>query len=158
MGTEIGAGQSTEDGNRTLAEKLNHLFVTIHPPGRGEFMLDEVADAINRHGDTSITAAYLSQMRRGQRTNPSKNVLEALAWFFDVSPAYFFNDELAGRIEAELELVMAMRDTNVRGIAARAAGLSPQSLRAIAQIIEQARHIEGLPAGEAIESTPRRPG
>src|SRR4051794_22897931 len=98
MGTETGEQQRPEGATRTLAEKLNHLFATVHPPGRGEFMLDEVAEAISQQGETSITAAYLSQMRRGQRTNPSKNVLEALARFFGVSPAYFFDDELTGKI------------------------------------------------------------
>ncbi len=154
MGTEAGRQERQEGAARTLAEKLNHLFATVHPPGRGEFMLDEVAEAIIQQGETSITAAYLSQMRRGQRTNPSKNVLEALAHFFGVSPAYFFDDALAERIEAELGLIAAMRDANVRSIATRAVGLSTQSLRAIAQIIEQARHIEGLPTREEKDLMP----
>lgn len=127
---------------RTLAEKLNHLFATVHPSGRGEFTLDEVAEAINEHGEVSITSAYLSQMRRGQRTNPSKNVLEALAWFFGVSPAYFFNDELAGKIEAELELVVAMRRASVQQIALRAAELSEESLRNLSVLIEHWRELE----------------
>lgn len=141
MGTELG-GEQQRAATRTLAEKLNHLFATVHPSGRGEFTLDEVAEAINKHGETSITAAYLSQLRRGQRTNPSKNVLEALAWFFGVSPAYFFNDELAGKIEAELGLVVAMRRASVQQIALRAAELSEESLRNLSVLIEHWQELE----------------
>lgn len=147
MGTEAGRQERREGATRTLAEKLNHLFATVHPPGRGEFMLDEVAEAISQQGETSITAAYLSQMRRGQRTNPSKNVLEALARFFGVSPAYFFNDELAGKIEAELELVVAMRRASVQQIAMRAADLSEESLRNLAVLIEHWRELEQSATG-----------
>lgn len=131
----------------TLADKLNHLFATVHPPGRGEYTLDEVAEAIGQHGETTITAAYLSQMRRGQRTNPSKNVLEALAWFFGVSPAYFFNDEMAAKIVAQLELLAAMRRSSVHQIALRAADLSEESLRNLAVLIDHWRDLERSASG-----------
>lgn len=150
MGRETESEQRQEVATRTLAEKLNHLFATVHPPGRGEFMLDEVADAISQQGETTITAAYLSQLRRGQRTNPSKNVLEALARFFGVSPAYFFNDELAGKIEAELELVVAMRRASVQQIALRAADLSEESLHNLAVLIEHWRELERSATGPGL--------
>ena len=145
------AERNQQDAKRTLAEKLDHLFATVRPSGRGEFMLDEVADAINQHGEVKLTAVYVSQLRRGQRTNPSKNILEALAWFFGVSPAYFFNDELAGKIEAELELVVAMRRASVQQIALRAADLSEESLRNLAVLIEHWRELErsGTGSGKA---------
>ena len=109
MGADERTVQSNNASKRSLAEKLDHLFATIYPPGRGEFMNEEVVAAINGHGETTLTPGYLSQLRRGLRTNPTKSVLEALAWFFGVSPAYFFNDERAGKIEAELELGGSMR-------------------------------------------------
>lgn len=142
METESGTEQRKEGAARTLAEKLNHLFATVHPPGRSEFKLEEVAEAINQRGDAKLTPAYLSQMRHGQRDNPSKNLLEALAWFFGVSPAYFFNDEMAGKIEAELELVVAMRRASVQQIALRAADLSEESLRNLAVLIDHWRELE----------------
>ena len=37
-------------GDHVLAQRLNHLFVTVHPAGRGPYTLREVADAINRRG------------------------------------------------------------------------------------------------------------
>lgn len=126
----------------TLAEKMNRLFATVHPPGRGEYTLDEVAEAIGADGKVTMSAAYLSQMRKGQRTNPSKNVLEALAHFFGISPAYFFDDEAVARIDAQLELLAAMRNSNIRQIALRAADLSPESLKNLAVLVEHWRQLE----------------
>ena len=57
---------------------------------------------------------------------------------------YFFDDEIADRLDADLELLVAMRDPAVREVALRAAGLSPESLAAIAALIDRAREWEGL--------------
>ena len=130
----------------SLADKLNHLFATMRPSGRREYTLEEVAEEITRRKGVSISHTYIWQLRTGRRTNPSMNVVEALADFFGVSPAYFFDDEVAARIEAELRLLAALRDTSVRQIAFRAAGLSPQSLTRIAELVEHVRQLEGLPA------------
>jgi transcriptional regulator with XRE-family HTH domain len=84
-------------------------------------------------------------LRKGVRDNPTKRHLEALADFFGVAPAYFFDDAAARRIDAELALLTAMRDTSVRQIALRASGLSPKSLDAIIEMVERVRELEGLP-------------
>ena len=128
----------------TLAEKLNHLFETVHPPSRPEFSSEDVAESIRARGGPTISATYIWQLRKGIRDNPTKKHLEALADFFGVTPAYFFDEEAAERIEAELELLTALRDAPVRKVALRASGLSPQSLRAIAEMIERVRELEGL--------------
>jgi transcriptional regulator with XRE-family HTH domain len=132
-------------GGRTLAQKLDHLFRTVHPATHGEYSFEEVAGAIRARGGPTISATYLWQLRRGLRDNPTKKHLEALAQFFGVSPAYFFDDEAAARIDAELALLVALRDGSVRRIALRAAGLSPESLGAITEMVERVRQLEGLP-------------
>jgi transcriptional regulator with XRE-family HTH domain len=137
----------TKPPRRTLAERLDHLFRTIHPRGRGEYSYEEVAEAIRARGGPTISATYLWQLRKGVRDNPTKKHLEVLADFFGVSPAYFFDDEAAARIEAELELLVALRDRPVRQLALRAFGLSPESLAAIAEMIERVRQLEGLSEG-----------
>jgi transcriptional regulator with XRE-family HTH domain len=147
MSAEAANGQNPQGAKRTLADKIDHLFVTVRPARGGEFRLNEVVDAINQRDGEKLTAAYLSQLRSGQRANPTKGVLEALAWFFGVSPAYFFDDEVAGRIEAELELVMAMRRASVQQIALRAADLSEESLRNLAVLIEHWRELERSASG-----------
>ena len=129
----------------TLAAKLDRLFRTIHPPNKAEYSFEDVASAIRASGGPTISATYIWQLRKGLRDNPTKRHLEALAGFFDVSPAYFIDDEVAARIDAELDLLVALRDAPVKQIALRAAGLSPESLAAITDVIERVRQLEGLP-------------
>lgn len=133
---------------RSLAAKLDRLFKTVHPADRGEYSYEEVANALKERGGSTVSATYLWQLRKGLRDNPTKRHLEALADFFGVTPAYFFDEEAAERIDAELELLAALRDASVRGVALRAAGLSPDTLQAIRGIIEQARRLEGLGDGD----------
>jgi transcriptional regulator with XRE-family HTH domain len=139
------AGQSNAAG---LAIRLNHLFETVHPPGRGPYSNEEVARAIRAQGG-DISRAYLSYLRNGERTNPTLQHLDALARFFGVTPAYFFNDDVAAEVSAELELAVALRDAGVRAVALRAAGLSPRGLHAVAAMIEEVRSLEGLPKDPA---------
>jgi transcriptional regulator with XRE-family HTH domain len=131
--------------NGTLAAKLDHLFRTVRPRTGGEYTFEDVAEAIREKGGPTISATYLWQLRKGVRDNPTKRHLEALAGFFGVPPAYFFDDDQASRIDAELALLSAMRDAPVRQIALRANGLSAESLGAIAEMIDRVRQLEGLP-------------
>lgn len=135
-----------EAGPPSLAWKLNRLFAAVHPAGRGEYSPEEVARSISSKGEGSISPAYIYLLRGGQRDNPTKRHLEALAAFFGVSPAYFFDDEVARKIDAQLELLAAMRDADVRHVALRANGLSTESLHVISRMIEHTRQLEGLGA------------
>ncbi|GIH26572.1 XRE family transcriptional regulator [Acrocarpospora phusangensis] len=129
---------------RSLADKLDRLFRSVHPPDRGEYTFEEVAAALRAEDGPTISATYVWQLRKGIRDNPTKRHLEALAKFFGVPPAYFFDETATERIDAELALLNAMRDASVRQIALRAAGLSPKSLNAITEMVERVRELEGL--------------
>lgn len=131
--------------SRSLAERLEHLFRTVHPASQGEYSSEEVANAIAERGGATISATYIWMLRKGTRDNPTKKHIEALSDFFGVAPAYFFDDETAARIEAELAVVAALRDAAVHRVALRAAGLSPESLAALAEMIDRVRTLEGLP-------------
>ena len=133
---------------RTLAEKLDRLFRIVHPPGGGEYTYREVAAAMVRAGGPTISASYVWHLRTGLRDNPTKHHLEALADFFGVPPAYFFDDETAARIDAELEVALALRDPVLRRLAVQAAGLSRESLVALAEMVERVRQLEGLPPAQ----------
>jgi transcriptional regulator with XRE-family HTH domain len=127
---------------KSLAEKLDRLFDAVHPAGRGPYSNEEVAAAIQEQGGPTISGTYIWLLRKGQRDNPTKKHLEALSNFFGVPPAYFFDDEIAGPLGAELDLLVALRDASVRDIALRVAELSPDSLDAIRGMIEQVRQLE----------------
>lgn len=134
--------EPTESDQRTLAARLDRLFRTVHPGGRGEYSYEEVASAIRADG-VMISHTYVWQLRKGLRDNPTKRHLEGLAKFFGVPVSYFFDDDTTA-VDAQLELLAALRDQSVRSVALRTAGLSPASLKAIAGMIEHARAIEGL--------------
>lgn len=142
---------------RTLAEKIDYLFATVHPKNRGPYSYEEVASSIKKSGGPTISASYIWQLRTGAKDNPTMKHLEALAGFFGVPPAYFFNDESSERIAAELSTLAAMRDNQVRSVALRASGLSAETLRTIQGFIERARTLEGLSdEGEKEPRTRRR--
>ena len=143
--------------SRSLAERLDYLFHTVHPAGRGEYSSEEVANAIRDRGGPTVSATYIWMLRRGSRDNPTKKHLEALSDFFGVPPAYFFDDESAARIEQELAVVTALRDAAVHKVALRAAGLSPESLAALAEMIDRVRTLEGLPDEPDRGTTKDRP-
>ncbi|MFF5982714.1 XRE family transcriptional regulator [Streptomyces olindensis] len=128
----------------TFADRLNHLFRTVAPAGRGPYSTDEVARVISASG-VSISSSYIWLLRNGQRNNPTLRHIGALAKFFGVPPAYFFDDQVAEEVDAELEYLVSLRDAGVQRIALRAAGLSPESLQSISDIIERIRDLEGLP-------------
>jgi transcriptional regulator with XRE-family HTH domain len=136
------------DGSRgnVLAERLNRLFATVHPPGGKPYTLREAADAINAEaGATIISVSYLSQLRAGQRTEPSHSRLVAIARFFGVDVDYFSSDASAEDADQQIEFLTAMRDAGVRSVALRAHGLSESSLAAVRAVIENARRLEHLP-------------
>lgn len=128
-----------------LATKVDHLFSVVRPAEGDEYTFDEVAEAIKAQGGPTISSTYLWQLRKGLRDNPTKRHLEALAKFFGVPAAYFFDDAEAERIDAELALLSALRGAPVLQIALRARGLSAKSLETISDLVERVRELEGLP-------------
>ena len=138
----------TTDGGsqpaRTLSERVDHLFRTVRKPNQREYSNEEVSAAIAHDQGVSVSASYLWYLRTGQRDNPTFKHLNALARFFGVPPAYFFDDETTARVEAELALLAAVQDAGVRDVALRASGLSAKSLDAITDMINRVRELEGL--------------
>jgi transcriptional regulator with XRE-family HTH domain len=127
----------------TLAEKLNTLFDTVRDERGREFSNQRVAAAVG------VSDAYIGYLRRGERTNPTKANLEALARFFGVTPDYFFDSSTAERVAEqlrELRLLSRLRDAGALKVAMRLGGLSPGSLEAVAAMVDKLRELERLPA------------
>ena len=130
---------------KPLADRLDHLFRTRHPKDRGPFTPAEVATSINQAaGQRVISSTYVWQLRTGRRDNPTQRHLSALASFFGISPMYFFSDAETDQGTVSPELIAALQDDDLRDLALRADGLSERSLRAIKEMIESARAVEGL--------------
>jgi transcriptional regulator with XRE-family HTH domain len=129
----------------TFSARLNRLFDTVYPPGRGPHTSAEVIAALKAEGIT-MSAPYLSQLRSGNRTNPSSATMAALANFFRIKPAYFTDDEYYEKLDKELAWMASMRDDGVRRIALRTVGLSPQAQQDIVERVDELRKLEHLDA------------
>ena len=129
----------------TFAARLNRLFETVYPPGRGAHTSAEVIAALKAEGIT-MSAPYLSQLRSGNRTNPSSATMAALANFFRIKPAYFTDDEYYEKLDKELSWLASMRDDGVRRIAVGAVGLSPQAQQDVVDRVKELRRAEHLDA------------
>ena len=129
---------------RTLADRLNHLFAMVRPPGDArEYTGREVTAAIRGEG-IDISPSHLSELRRGLKANPTLRVMQGLAGFFQVRVAYLLgDDQVAEEVEAELELREAMRDAEVRDVAARVAGLDPNRRKAMYRLLTDSVHEHG---------------
>lgn len=126
----------------SFAERLDGLFKRVTNPATGaEYSYEQVAEGVRQKG-YEISAAYIWQLRKGQKDNPRLRHVLGLAEFFDVPPSYFVDDEVHKRIDAELDLLIKMRDTGVQDVAQRAYGLSATGLEAVTDMIEHVRRIE----------------
>ncbi|MCE7009790.1 XRE family transcriptional regulator [Kibdelosporangium philippinense] len=126
----------TEGTAPTLAAKIDKLFQIVRRPDGEQYTNEEVAAACREATGESFSATYLWQLRTGRRDNPTKRHMEALAEFFDVPVAYFFDDDQGKQIHAELELLGALRNAEVRNVALRAVNLSEDGLGTINDMID----------------------
>nr|WP_245997872.1 helix-turn-helix domain-containing protein [Nocardia pseudobrasiliensis] len=103
------------------------------------------AEAITRDTGTSISSAYLWQLRSGMKSNPTVAHLRAIAQFFGVPASYLVDEGPDEAIESQLSMLQAMKDSGIRNLALRASGLAPRTLAGIAAIVDRAREVENLP-------------
>ena len=129
----------------SFAARLDNLFKIAHPAGQPEASYQEVVDALAADGGPSISTTYLYMLRTGRRENPSIPLMQALAKYFNVPVAYFFDDDVAADLGGQLELLAALRDADVQRIALRSQGLSEDSRKTLADVIKQLRRADGLP-------------
>ena len=120
---EVAEGRSVGDeGIPGLAEKLNRLFLTVPAVTRtGLYSNDSAAAALAERGVT-VTGTHLSHLRTGRRDNPSARLLAGLADLFGLPIDYFFDPTMAEKVNAELEALSALRDSEARSLMLLAQG------------------------------------
>nr|BFD87573.1 helix-turn-helix domain-containing protein [Streptomyces sp. Xyl84] len=126
-------------------ERLRALIVALYPDERQRPGYARLAAQIRQTTGGTISATYLWELATGKKRNLTLEQLDVLAQFFGVPPEYFFDDEAAERVSAQLKLASALRDARVRNLALRADGLSPQTLDALLTMVNEARRIQQLP-------------
>lgn len=130
-----GTAAPPQDSGGSFGEKLEHLFATVHPSGRRPYSMEEVAAGIAQHGGEPISASYLWMLRKGQRDNPTIRAVEAIARFFGVPTAYFFDDTVAVRVDKDLELLAKLRDYGAKSFGLHSSDLSPEGQATIGKIV-----------------------
>lgn len=140
-----GQNEGLEPEEGQLARKINHLIATLYPDRRTRPGFAKLAQEILEKTGSSISTTYLWELATGKKRNLTQGTLTTLAAFFGVPSEYFLNDEVAARIDTQLELALALRNQKVRSIALRAEGLSDATLDSILTMLTQARKIERLP-------------
>jgi len=88
--------EGISDGS--LAEKLTLLFETRLSPDLDPFTLVEVAEGTGG----SISPTYLMNLRDGKFSNPSMSKVKALSKFFNVPITYFYDEDGASGLRAEI--------------------------------------------------------
>lgn len=139
---------------QTFAAKLAQLITTVHPPDRGSYSYREIEAGIKEHPG-AMTAAYVHQLATGKQPNPRKHYIEALSAFFGVPPNYFFDDDVAARIDRQITEVTAWRDEEARHIAERVVELGPRDRGAVANLIDNLREYDERPRAQRRR---RKPG
>lgn len=140
----VRADADAAGGTPSFAQKLDQLFQSVRSPSGGEYTYADVAAGITARGIATISDTYLCDLRNGTKENPRIRHVEALADFFGVPIAYFLDGDASARLFDRLETLPAAANANVRRIALRAVDLSPETLEAVAGMIERARQMEGL--------------
>jgi transcriptional regulator with XRE-family HTH domain len=134
----------------TLAEKVDRLFRTKSSPRGKEFTYREVASAISQQDSVTVSPAYVWQLRTGVKDNPKMRHLQALARFFEVSPAYFFDEELTAFRDGRARVRAAARSETLRRISTTLLGLSDDSLKTVLHLASRLRHLERVPTDEDV--------
>jgi transcriptional regulator with XRE-family HTH domain len=132
-----------------LADKLNHLFRVVRPRNGQEYSNEQVAAAISAGGVT-ISQSYIWQLRKAKKDNPTLRHLQALADFFGVPAAYFFDDDVAGRVNQQLELLKAEQarltelagSSDVQLMAMRAGELSAKGRKQVMDLLDVVYQLE----------------
>ncbi|NAZ84572.1 helix-turn-helix domain-containing protein [Kineococcus indalonis] len=84
--------RSEEPSPLSIAGRLERLITTAQRMGRGPMDSQQIATLTQELGHP-LTSSYISQLRRGSRTNPTIDSLRTLATVFSVPISYFFPAE-----------------------------------------------------------------
>jgi transcriptional regulator with XRE-family HTH domain len=104
--------------SESFAERLRHLFDTVHPKGRGPYSQAEVVEAIRAAGG-NMTPGYMSQLLSGKRSSPSWTTLRDICRVFAVPMDYFNDDDVYEEIKGYIAYIQDLRDAEDQNIEAR---------------------------------------
>ncbi|PBC36101.1 transcriptional regulator [Rhodococcus sp. ACPA4] len=102
----------------TFAERLRHLFDTVHPKDRGPYTQTEVVDMI-RFGGGKMTTGYMSQLLSGKRQSPGIETVRDICGVFHVPLDYFGDEETYEEVKEQIAWIQDLRESENQQVAAR---------------------------------------
>jgi transcriptional regulator with XRE-family HTH domain len=100
----------------------------------------------------SISAAYLAELRTGRKTNPSLEHIRQIAQAFGVRPGYFLDEEVAERVDRELDrLEERHRTSRLQELAARTASLDDDDRSLLADLVQRELEKRETPRSQGSE-------
>ncbi|WP_285241510.1 hypothetical protein [Pseudarthrobacter sp. MEB009] len=137
---------SSETPQIRLARKLNLLLDLYEAEGSEALTYPEINRHMIKRG-TPLSRSRWAYMRSGDSSLATDPVLlRNLAEFFGVDRHYLLDDvgEIPKLVEAQLELLRALRESRVRNFAARQLqGISPETLMKLRQVIDERQRAQG---------------
>lgn len=126
-----------------FSDQLNSLFDHSARIGRPITQV-QLAEALNARGH-QISHPYISQLRRGKRSNPSPEIVAILADFFGVDKDYFYLPADDPDFPTASKVIDILEQVPLRRLLAQADGLSDRSMSLVIEMAERLRHAEGCP-------------
>ena len=138
---------SENDPNLTdreiVAQKIELLLDVMRARGHEPASFTEIQEEMAKRG-IKLSRTRWFRIRKGSPdARPTPDLLRALADYFDVEDAYLLHrdGQVSDRVEAELNLLKALKLINASDVGARTIGdLSPEALNELAAAIEQFRN------------------
>ncbi|WP_129840358.1 hypothetical protein [Streptomyces sp. RFCAC02] len=94
-----------------------------------------MAVEIEQATGTSFSSTYLWELATGRKRNVTADHLHTLAEFFGVTRDYFTDPEVSENVRRKMEFAVALGNSKVHTLAARAGGLSEAHLEAILAVV-----------------------
>lgn len=136
------SGQEPSD-REVLAKKIEKLLTVLKARNGEPANFPEIRDAMAKRG-INLTRTRWHRLRSGSASNKwDPELLVALADYFDVDERYLLEREgqLSEQVEAELNLLNALKLNNAKDVSARTVGdLTPDALNELAAVIERLRN------------------
>ncbi|WP_069159944.1 helix-turn-helix domain-containing protein [Nocardia altamirensis] len=144
-----------EPAGGDFAEKLNCLFATVTTAEGREYSNEQVASAITTDG-VPISQSYIWQLRKGIKVNPTLRHVQALADYFGVPPAYFFEEAVTDQVGERLaelraeqrRLAEIAESSEAQMMALRAGELSSKRRRQVMELLDVVYRLEQAERGE----------
>jgi len=123
-----------------VSEKIDYLFRTVRREDGREYTYDDVEKGTGGR----VSRSYVWKLRHGRNRNPSLDVIECLANFFQVPPMYFFGEGLESNLESQkaADVAALLNDASAREVAEKARGLSPAALAIVSDLLNNLRKLD----------------